>query len=89
MIITLLLNFIADFIQMLTSIIPNVGVKDIPFIGQSIAYYLALAVGYLNTGIGILPFGEIVWHSLLYVILPFEFMLITLKVFFGSRTPHN
>jgi hypothetical protein len=89
MIISLLLNFIANFVEMLTSIIPSVGVANIPFIGTQVAYYWSLGVGYMNTAVTIIPFTEIVWHSFLYIILPFEFSLLVAKFFFGSHLPSN
>ena len=89
MIITLLLSFLADFIAMLTSIIPNVGVSDIPFVGTYVATYWTMAVEYMNTAVTIIPFFDIVWHSFLYIILPFEFSMLIAKFFFGSRLPSN
>lgn len=87
MVISLLLSAIVSIIAQLMSVLPNVGVADIPFIGGYIATYLGMAVSYINTGVIILPFLQVVWHSFVYVILPFEISLLVAKFFFGSRLP--
>ena len=89
MVLTLILKFIASLLAMFLSILPTVGVADIPFIGAYIAQYLSLAVSYINTATVILPFMAVVWHTFIWVILPFEFGMLLAKVFFGSRLPAN
>ncbi|MEN9919424.1 MAG: hypothetical protein RL662_1860, partial [Bacteroidota bacterium] len=71
MIITLFLQFIVSFIGMIFSIVPTVGVGDIPIIGTSVVTYLTLMIGYWNTAIGILPYLGIVSNMFLHVIIPF------------------
>lgn len=87
MIITLVLNFIASFIGMVMSIVPEVTIGSVPIVGPFIVTYLGMAVGYWNTFEGILPYVGIVKDMFVYVIIPFEVTLLLVKVFFGSRTP--
>lgn len=87
MIITLILDFIASIISQILSILPSVGVSDIPLIGSFISYYFSLAVGYWNTFLTLFPPFAVVWSAFLYIIIPFEISMIILKVFFGSRLP--
>jgi len=89
MVISLILNFIADAFATVMSIMPSVGIQDIPYIGEAVYTYWVLAVSYMHTAFTIIPFTEIVWNSFVYVIIPFEFSLLILKVFLGSRTPIN
>lgn len=87
MVIALLFKMVGDFISLIFSWLPTVGVKDIPFIGSQVSYWFSLAVSYMNTAIAVFPFFAIVWHSFIYVILPFEFALLVAKFFFGHRLP--
>lgn len=89
MIITLFLTFIASIVGIILSIVPTVTVAGIPIVGGFVSTYLTLAVGYWVTAEGILPYIAIVREMLIYVILPFEFTLLIIKVFFGSRMPTN
>jgi len=89
MIIALILGFIASFLAMVFSILPSVGVADIPFIGGYIVTYVSLAMSYWNLALEVIPYFQIVWSTFLYVIIPFEFAMLVAKFFFGSRLPTN
>jgi len=89
MIITFILSSVVNLLTQIFSALPSVGVADIPYIGDFIATYLTLAVSYMNTAIGILPFLGIVWHTFIWVVLPFEMALLIAKFLFGSRLPVN
>lgn len=89
MIIGLLLQFALDFAAQLASYLPQVGVQDIPLFGSYIYTYFSYAVQYMNSVTEIVPFTEIVWHSFVYIILPFEFSLLFLKLILGNRLPVN
>jgi len=87
MVITLLLNFIVDILAMVMSILPSVGIQDLPFIGPQVYSFWVLAVSYVHMAFAIIPFMEIVWSTFVYVIIPFEFSMLLLRVFLGSRAP--
>lgn len=86
MIIALILQFIANILVIIFSIVPSVTIANIPFIGTFIYYYLGVAISYVNTMNTIIPYFAIVWQSFLWI-LSFEIMLLFLKLFLGSRTP--
>lgn len=86
MITALILQFIANFVALIFSILPEVTVANIPFIGTFIYYYVGVAISYVNTMNTIVPYFLIVWQMFLWV-LEFEILLLLLKLFLGSRTP--
>ena len=52
---------------------------------------LLTAVVLFNTFLETFPYAIVGWHMFLYVVIPFEILLIVLKVFLGSRAigQHN
>jgi len=89
MLLALVMNFVVDVVAMVLSILPSVGVADIPYVGEFVAQYFTLANGYLQSAMLVLPFMQVVWTCFVYVVIPFEFGLLIAKFFFGSRTPTN
>lgn len=89
MLIGLLLNFVANIVSVIFSIIPSVTLADLPLIGGEIEDFLYLMIGYWNTFEGIVPYMALIKDVFVMVILPFEFTLLMIKFFFGSRTPYN
>ena len=89
MIFTFIMSFIASFIGMIFDIIhfPIVTLAGIPFIGDTIIYYLTLVIGYWNTFLLVIPLFAIPWNLFLNIIVPFEIALIMLKFFLGHRSP--
>jgi len=87
MIFNLLFNLVVLVFGVLFVFLPEVGISSIPLIGDQAYYYLALAVSYWNTGVSIFPPARIVWTVFVWVVIPFEILLLLAKVFLGSRTP--
>ena len=83
MIIYYLLQLLIGIGEALTSVFGSVSV--LPF---GIDSFLSTAVGYFKGAFITLPYLEVVWTCFLWVIL-FEVSLLVLKVFMGSRVPHN
>jgi len=89
MIITLLLNLIILIIGMLFVFFPIVTLADIPLFGGWISEYLLTAVQMWNSFIYTFPYAQTAWRVLIYLIIPFEILIITARFFLGSRTPIN
>jgi len=82
MIINLILQFLVNILAFIFAIVPKValpiGVHDT----------LIEAMGYFNSFMIEFPYLQPLW-SLFLLIISFEFGMILLKVFLGSRTPTN
>jgi hypothetical protein len=89
MLISLLLIGFIFVIRVILSIIPNVNISGIPYIGEPVYAVLVNIMGYWNTFLEIFPYSQVVFHVFIYVILPFEFSLLILKMFLGHRLPVN
>jgi len=89
MIITFILNIILIVFAGLFNFIPAVTISSIPVIGSFLSNLLITMVGIFNGFMETFPYAVIVWHMFLWVILPFEILLIVVKFFLGSRVPAN
>jgi len=69
----------------------GVTIDSIPLVGEVVHSALLTAVGYWNTFLNIVPYLQLPWHLFLWVILPFEMIMILLRLVLGSRLPvsHN
>lgn len=83
MIIHILLSIVIVILNTITSWLPVV--TELPFGLDSI---LQTAVSYFHGAGQTLPYLEVVWSAFLYV-AGFELLLLVLKIFLGSRTPHS
>jgi len=75
------------FFELLFSWLPDVSVASIPVIGPSLAEYLLLAVTKWNAFMVTFPYAEVVWNVFLFAIIPFELLLLVLKVILAHRVP--
>lgn len=89
MIINLLINLFLLIFGSLFVFLPEVTISSIPFIGSYISDALVLMVVYWNSFVDVFPYAEIVFHTFLTIILPFELLLIVAKFFLGHRVPVN
>lgn len=87
MIFNLLINFLLLFFGGISSFLPVVTIASIPIAGSFISSVLITAVQVFNAFLGTFPFAIIVWHMFLWVVLPFEFLLLIAKFFFGHHVP--
>jgi hypothetical protein len=67
--------------------LPVVSLSDIPFIGSTIRGLLLSVVEYWNAAQDTFPYLIVLWHVFIYVILPFELLMLTVKLVLGSRAP--
>jgi len=70
-------------------ILPPVHLNALPFIGSGFYDLLVTMVSMWNAFIVTFPYAGIAWNVFLYVILPFELIMIIGKAFLGSRMPHH
>lgn len=68
-------------------ILPSATLASIPIIGDTVATSLNTAVMYWNSFMITFPYAETIWHVVIFVILPFETVMLLTKIFLGSRTP--
>jgi len=73
-----------------SAFLPIVSISTIPIVGSSIYNAMAWGMGVWNAFLLTVPYAQLPWRIVLYVILPFELILLLVKVFLGSRVPvHN
>jgi len=89
MIITLLINLLLLIFASLFTLLPEVTIADIPFAGEFIRSTLVTAIGIWNGFLETFPYAETAWNMFLYVILPFEILMLIAKFFLGHRLPTN
>jgi len=89
MIINALLGFLIAFVQLLFSWLPDVSISSIYYIGPTLNEALVLISSKWNALMVTFPYAQLGWNVFLYLILPFELLLLTLKFFLGHRAPHN
>jgi len=83
MIIQILLAIAVLFLNIIASWLPVV--ETLPFGLDTI---LTTAVSYFHGITETLPYLQTTWNCFMFVI-SFEILFLTLKLFMGSRTPHN
>jgi len=70
--------------------LPIVTLSSIPLVGPFISSTLGTVVGVWNAFLVTFPYAQLPWTIFLYVIIPFELILLILKAILGSRVPtHN
>jgi len=89
MIINLLINLILLIFGSLFVFLPEVSLSSIPFIGPEIVSILGTVMGIWNAFMTTFPYAETGFYIFLWVILPFEILMIIAKFFLGHRTPAN
>lgn len=89
MIINLLINFILLIFGTLFVFLPVVSLASIPLVGSFISSGLISVVKLWNTFLDTFPYAVLPWHIFIYVILPFELLLLVARFFLGHRLPVN
>lgn len=87
MITTLIAGMITFFLVAIFHFIPVVTIATIPYIGTSVASTLTTFMGIWNSFMVTFPYAQTAWDIFTKVIIPFELLLLVVKIFFGSRTP--
>ena len=87
MIIDAIVNFFEGLFTGVLSYIPTVSIQTIPFVGLTFNSILVSMIhGYFGL-IGTVPYLQVVFQAFAFVILPFEFVVLTIKIILGSRVP--
>jgi len=89
MIINYLLDLIFNALGSIFQFLPVVTLATIPTIGPVLSSSLITIIKTYNAFIVTLPYAQIGVNVLLYVILPFELLLLVGKFFLGHRLPVN
>jgi len=92
MIINLFLNFlflVLGFVFTLGGLLPPVDIASLPFIGEFLSSTLITVVQILNAFVDSFPYAGVAWNIFIWVILPFEVVLLVAKFILGHRVPTN
>jgi len=87
MIVTLLISVILSIFGAIFALLPEVTIADIAYIGPTLSSTLTTMVQKWNAFMVTFPYAETGYNVFIYVILPFELLLLLTKFFLGSRTP--
>jgi hypothetical protein len=89
MIVNLLINFVIGAFGLLFAFFPIVHLSGIPIVGTYLVSWMSIGVHFWNTFIQLFPFALLPWHMTVWVILPFELILLVAKFFLHHRVPAN
>jgi uncharacterized protein (DUF983 family) len=89
MIFNLLINVVLAVFGYLFTLLPVVTIASIPIVGSFVSSALYFAVEIWNSFMVTFPYAQLVWHVFIYVILPFEILMLIGKFFLGHRMPNN
>jgi len=89
MIFNALIYLILLVVSSIFSLLPVVSIASIPIIGPSVSTFLVTAVKLYNGFITTFPYAQTAFQALIYVIIPFELLMILGKFLLGSRVPAN
>lgn len=87
MIIYLLLQLIVSILFVIFYLLPTATLISIPVIGAAISSTLTTVILSWNAFMVTFPYAQDLWYIFLYIILPFEIAVLTLKLFLGGRIP--
>lgn len=73
----------------LMSYLPEVSIASIPWAGEWISETLVSLVLTWNAFMVTFPYAETAWNVLLWIILPFEALMLLGRFFLGHRMPVN
>lgn len=89
MIVTILIQTIVFILSGIFAILPTVSLTEIPVIGEFVASSLTSMVLIWNAFLITFPYAQTTWDIFLFVILPFEGIMLIAKFFLGHRLPTN
>jgi len=92
MIINFIINFILlalGFIFTAGGLLPPVDIASIPFIGEFLSSTLITVVQVWNAFVDSFPYAGVAWNIFIWVVLPFEVILLVAKFILGHRVPTN
>jgi len=87
MITQTIINFFIGVINAVFNALPTANLSELPIIGSTITDTLQTIVETWNAFMVTFPYAIVLWNCFIYVILPFELLLLLAKFFLGHRTP--
>jgi len=89
MIFNLLIYLVLLVVTSIFSLLPVVSISTIPVIGPTVASWLLYTVKLYNGLISTFPYAQVAFQVLIYVIIPFELLMLLGKFLLGHRLPIN
>lgn len=89
MITTFFLNLILLIVTGIFYFLPVVTMTDIPLVGSYVSSTLASLIQTWNAFLITFPYAQTAWDIFLYVIIPFELIMLAGRFFLGHRLPVN
>jgi len=87
MITQTIINFIIGIVTTLFGILPTATLDSLPIIGSTISDTIQTMVETWNAFMVTVPYAIVLWNVFIYVIIPFEIILLVTKAILGSRVP--
>lgn len=87
MLIQTLLNSIIGFVQAIFDLLPTATLADLPIIGTTVSDTLETVIETWNAFMVTFPYAVTLWDVFIFVILPFEILLLVAKFLLGHRVP--
>jgi len=87
MITNFFLVIISTILELIFGWFHVVDIASIPLIGTIASNFLIFGVTQWNALLVTVPYFQFSWHALLWVVLPFEFLVLVGNFFFGARFP--
>jgi len=89
MIINLLINTVLLIFGSIFVFLPEVSIATLPYIGEPARAVLVSAVTMWNTFMVTFPYAQTPYDIFVYVIIPFEALILLARFFLGNRLPVN
>jgi len=89
MIFNLLIYLILVVVSSIFNLLPVVTLSSIPLIGTAMRGFLVSAIQMYNGFITTFPYAQTAFQIMLYVIIPFELLMLLGKFLLGHRLPAN
>lgn len=87
MITDFLISIFTGIVNGILSVVPNVTIASLPTVGQTLSSTLLSMVTTWNAFMATFPYAQTVWHLFLWVIIPFELIILGLKFVLGHHIP--
>jgi len=84
-------NFLIDglfaILEAIFYFMPVVTIADIAYVGETISSVLYAMMGRWNAFMATFPYAQDAWELTLWIIIPFELLMLTVRLFLGSHVP--
>lgn len=87
MITDFLITIFTGIVNGILSVVPNVTIASLPTVGQTLSDTLLSMVTTWNAFMATFPYAQTAWDLFLFVIIPFELIMLGLKFILGHHVP--